>query len=1215
MDEKEVLSVILQAKDEHAITLNLSEKAITALPEQIGHLTDLQELYLHGNQLTSIPKTIGQLLNLKVLHLYDNQLVSIPESLPRLGHLQELSLSNNRLSSIPPELCLPTALRRLDLANNRLTSLPEGLGELKDLQWLRLASNRLAGIPHSIGQLVRLQYLDLFYNQLTSIDDVLGQLVDLRELSLAGNFLTSVPDAMEQLTNLQVLSLSGNRLTAAPAMLWRLTSLRELYLDNNQLTSISDAIRQLTQLQVLDLHGNQLREVPDALWELIDLQRLSLANNQLTLIQDKLGQLTRLQYLDLFGNRLTALPETAGQLGELQRLNLFGNELTSVPRSLGQLTNLQWLDLHKNRLTQVPNTLGQLTRLERLDLCDNLLTTIPDSLGHLAHLEWLDLHNNQLTAVLDTLGQLTNLQTLNLAKNQLRSVPDTLNQLANLLWLDLYDNQLTSLPYAFGYLPSLRGIHLQGNPLQCPPPEISNQGTPAVLAYLRGLDKAEGHKWEAKLLIVGEAGAGKTELVKALRGEEPFGGESATEGVRIRSLEIAHPREKDVTMHLNLWDFGGQVIQHATHQFFYSERALFILVWNARVGYEQSKVSSWLELIQARAWIPADGLSGREEWRVPLLLVATHADVWPADIPYDELVRQFPRIRFLGRCSVSNKTRLGMEEVRQEIASAAADLPLMGRPWRATWQDAEDALTTHLHEGQSQMDIKVLWDLMDSAGVRAEDRESLARAWDGIGKIRVFLDDPDLRHLVVLDPQWLTSRITRVLRNEDQEGKAVCERAILERRHWNTFWPEDDESTRRLFVRMMRNFDMVYPLWELEDAWLVVQLLPYELQENESEHLGELWPAAQNQPEITMRFRMEQSIPPGIPTWFIAREHRFSLGLHWRLGVLLADDPKQPRYLGLVQALPDNRYLQLAVRGPLPRDFFALLRDGLETTMRLYPGLRMQRMIPCPDRMKWHCQETCEFDFDLLERRKERAPDKKAVECRAGYPDIPLTSLLYAIAPSVLEDKIDEMGVRFRVWIGELAYEQRTFLKEFIRVQESPDQECPNVFILRPSNEQNWAGRLFGTTVILQLYCQQPGEWHPTLEGGRYEIKEPAQWYMQMGSYVRPLWDILKHTLPVVSPRLARMIPGIDSIIQTDLKLMAQLMKSFSELTRGKDLPSNESGSEENVMILDAFAMRLMRAFLDECDPHHVWGGLVKKRTPEGHYLWLCRPHAQQYET
>jgi len=54
---------------------------------------------------------------------------------------------------------------------------------------------------------------------------------------------------------------------------------------------------------------------------------------------------------------------------------------------------------------------------------------------------------------------------------------------------------------------------LEGNPLESPPPEVVNQGTKAILAYLRALsnDKErheEYRKWESKLLILGEADCG-----------------------------------------------------------------------------------------------------------------------------------------------------------------------------------------------------------------------------------------------------------------------------------------------------------------------------------------------------------------------------------------------------------------------------------------------------------------------------------------------------------------------------------------------------------------------------------------------------------------------------------------------------------------------------------------------------------------------------------
>ncbi len=42
-------------------------------------------------------------------------------------------------------------------------------------------------------------------------------------------------------------------------------------------------------------------------------------------------------------------------------------------------------------------------------------------------------------------------------------------------------------------------------------------------------------------------------------------------------------------------------------------------------------------------------------------------------------------------------------------------------------------------------------------------------------------------------------------------------------------------------------------------------------------------------------------------------------------------------------------------------------------------------------------------------------------------------------------------------------------------------------------------------------------------------------------------------------------------------------------------------------------ALRAFRQLLDEKDPQRHWGGLEKVLTPEGHYLWLCGHHANEY--
>ena len=123
--------------------------------------------------------------------------------------------------------------------------------------------------------------------------------------------------------------------------------------------------------------------------------------------------------------------------------------------------------------------------------------------------------------------------------------------------------------------------------------------------------------------------------------------EETTHGIEIKALDVGHPAEAGVVMRLNAWDFGGQVIYQATHQFFLTDRSLFILVWDARHGHEQGRLPYWLETIRARA--PES----------PVLIVAAHVDERDADVPRAELMRQYPQV--VGHFEVSNTDGRGIE--------------------------------------------------------------------------------------------------------------------------------------------------------------------------------------------------------------------------------------------------------------------------------------------------------------------------------------------------------------------------------------------------------------------------------------------------------------------------------------------------------------------------------------------------------------------------
>jgi len=208
---------------------------------------------------------------------------------------------------------------------------------------------------------------------------------------------------------------------------------------------------------------------------------------------------------------LITVPPEIGQLSNLQGLFLQVNQLTNLPSEIGQLNNLEVLSLDSNQLTTLPSEIGQLNNLQVLSVSGNQLTNLPSEIGQLGSLQELWLGGNQLTNLPSEIGQLGNLQVLFLYGNQLTSLPQEIRQLRQLCKLQLEANNFQHLPTAIGNLNLLTqnelciiyysGLYLDDNPLISPPPEVVEQGTAAVLAYLR--NQAWYHTQQ---LIIGVAG-------------------------------------------------------------------------------------------------------------------------------------------------------------------------------------------------------------------------------------------------------------------------------------------------------------------------------------------------------------------------------------------------------------------------------------------------------------------------------------------------------------------------------------------------------------------------------------------------------------------------------------------------------------------------------------------------------------------------------------
>jgi internalin A len=850
-------------------------------------------------------------------------------------------------------------------------------------------------------------------------------------------------------------------------------------------------------------------------------------------------------------------------------LDLKNLELEELPAELFNLTDLTILTLAFNQLTRVSGDIGQLANLRYLYLYDNRLTALPESLGLLAELTYLAVSGNQLTELPESIGRLTKLQILYVGDNRLTVLPKALAGLTNLVRFSAPSNQFTVLPDFLGQLPKLENLSVAGNPLTFPPPEIVSQGTKAILEYLRAAAARTIRRRVAKMVLVGEPKAGKTTLFRVLSGKPARTDEDQTHGIKVEVLKLPHPAGGE-SMQLNTWDFGGQHIYHATHQFFLTDGALFVLVWNSREGVEKGRLTYWLDMIAARA--PSS----------PILLVSTGLDQSPPDIDLDPLRANY---RIVEHLAVSCTKPTGISELQKKIAELASGLRMMEEQWPPDWVKGAEAIRSL---GKQHVQPEELFQTMTQSGVAGEMHQTLAGWLRELGDIVYHGDDSPLGGLVVLQPEWVVGEISRVL-----DSTAVRERrGILHGSDLRSLWPGIQRGVRDHLLRLMDHYDLTYNTEDPDEIGIVVECLQHAPTDYRPD-----WDAAAGQPEVSMRLQFRCELPPGIPTWFIAREHRFTTHNQWRDGALF----KNGETLCLIQTTRESREVLLSVRGPQAAFFFGVMLDGLDQTLDHYKGLanKLERFVPCPI-------SGCKGEFDYLDLRNalERLGPNHTMQCRKCYENIPLARLLFAIpAPEVvarlqaIEQKIDRG----------FAEVTRQFTLQLKRAWNERDNDCPGVFTLYPRSGldvlsttlEAWLASLRGESVEMELclFCEFHGEWHPTADSV-YHFKRDADWLADVAPYWKKVSGVVKFV-----PHAKEAVESADKILRLETRRHSEL----SETIDPRYAPDLTWGPAR-------IRLRELLRELDKQrkDPATHWGGLNQVSTPEGEVLWVCPEHKSQ---
>ena len=773
--------------------------------------------------------------------------------------------------------------------------------------------------------------LDLSNFDIGELPDELFECIDLTKIGAMGCKLISLPSKISALANLQYLYVSNNQLSQLPSEIGALTNLQELRVSNNQLSQLPSEIGALANLQYLNVSNNQLTQLPSEIGALANLQYLNVSNNQLTQLPSEIGALANLQYLEVSDNKLKELPFEICALTNLQSLRVSNNQLTHLSPEIGALVNLQSLCVPYNQLKQLPSEIGTLDNLLELDVSVNQLTQLPSEIGALANLQTLDASYDELTQLPSEIGALTNLQTLRVSINLLTHLPSEIGALVNLQFLDISNNKLKELPTTLNVLNNLKSLFLHSNSLLKIPPDILGPAyyevietglTPAnpkdILEYYFRTREGKRPLNEAKLILVGRGEVGKTSLVNRLVHKEFNKRQRKTDGIKITEWDLELKKKDKVR--LNVWDFGGQDIMHGTHQFFLTERSLYLLVLDGRGGLEDNDAEYWLKLISS--------FGGNS----PVVVVLNKINAHPFDLNRNALKEKYPFIKEFVKTDCEDKT--GIAQLLKTIKRETNSLENLRTPFPAVWFKIKEEISkideNYLSFEQFKEFCKKHGEPEDNA------HELLAGYLHQLGIALNYKDDPRLSDKHVLNPHWLTNGIYKILNSkllDEQKGEITADDLpkILDKKNYPA-------NMHCFLLDLLKRFELCFNFPDGQNHFLIPELLDKQEPKEAKSFIA----------EECLNFQYHYIIlPSGLLPRFIVRTYTLSQGLkRWRSGVILQLDGCK----ALVKADVAEKKVFISIQGPVEkrRRLLTLIRSDFERIHADIKNLLPNEMVPIP---------------------------------------------------------------------------------------------------------------------------------------------------------------------------------------------------------------------------------------------------------------------------
>lgn len=444
------------------------------------------------------------------------------------------------------------------------------------------------------------------------------------------------------------------------------------------------------------------------------------------------------------------------------------------------------------------------------------------------------------------------------------------------------------------------------------PEKIRELGAKAVAEYLIDLEKGSQELNEARIIVLGDKGIGKTSIARKLveiNAPMPKKDESTV------GVDILHWQLKDSKTNVHIWDFAGETVTHAVHQFFLAEKCLYIILYDSRTENKE-RLKFWLNQMKNKG-----GDSSA-------IILVNQFDNKKPDINKNNLKANY-RIVDIYNFSIKND-RKSLVKFRKMLSKHLGENPSWFREdIPSNYFQVKEELEKYYFKCEDKKSReKITIDEFEkiSEKFKVDYSKTLLERLHQLG-IGLWYKEMEEFKTLILNPEWISDGVYKIINWVNNKGKSSIK--ITE---FNKVFAKNTERYRQedyqFLWSLMRYYELAY---ELEGQKLII---PHLLREDRPDQ--SVIPQFSVGYSLKIVYRATYELPADTISRFIVRHHREikkekRRQIVWRKGAILIDEKGSTALV-----IEEDRSISVSVKGRGKREYLTVIRATLNEIFRGY---------------------------------------------------------------------------------------------------------------------------------------------------------------------------------------------------------------------------------------------------------------------------------------